>query len=526
MPALAPKFEPEILEKRLVANSQDGSEMAWLLITREDGLTQWVPRHTMANGKFETPVFMPLPGSQFTFLQCPLSEALYEGTRGPGKTLLLIMDFAKEVGKGYGKAWRGIMFRKTFGDLDDVVRKIEDWMPRLYPGFKFLKSKAEYAAVWPGGEQLLLRHMKDEKDYPEYHGHEYPWIGWEELTQWETDKAYKLMMSCSRPTRPGIPCRIRSTTNPYGPGHNWVKRRFQLPHMRGKIIREPGQAPRVAIHGNLTENFILLHDAEHYSDLISTAAVNPAQQAAWLRGSWDVTAGGMIDDLWDPRTHVLDPIPPQKIPRGWTITRAYDHGQSSPFACGWFLESNGEPIELNGRLVGNVRGDLILWQEWYGTTGEENTGIRLRASKIGEGIRDREEEWNLRGSGWTKVLAGPADTEIFNKSSDRDGRCPADDMEDEGVFWERADKSSGSRKRGWEMLRTFLGDAVPNPDGTREKPGLFICRNCEWWIELCPPMPRDDDDLDEVPDTYEDHGADMTRYRLNWTVPGMWRKGF
>jgi hypothetical protein len=269
-----------------------------------------------------------------------------------------------------------------------------------------------------------------------------------------------------------------------------------------------------------------LHDAKHYSDLISTAAVNPAQQAAWLRGSWDVTAGGMIDDVWDARIHVLDPIPPQKIPRGWTITRAYDHGQSSPFACGWFLESNGEPMELNGRLVGNVRGDIILWQEWYGTTGAENTGIRLRASKIAEGIRDREEDWNLRGIGWSKITAGPADTEIFNKSSDRDGRSPADDMEDEGVFWERADKSSGSRKRGWEMLRTVLGNAVPNPDGSREKSGFFVCKNCEWWLELCPPMPRDDDDLDEVPDTYEDHAADMTRYRLNWTVPVMWRKGF
>jgi hypothetical protein len=469
---------------------------------------------------------MPLPGSQQTFLECPVFEALYEGTRGPGKTLTLIMDFAKEVGKGYGKGWRGIMFRKTFGDLDDVVRKIEEWMYQLYPGFKFLKSKAEYAAVWPTGEQLLLRHMKDENDYSEYHGHEYPWIGWEELTQWENDKAFKLMQSCCRPTRPGIPCRIRSTTNPYGPGHNWVKRRYQLPKMRGIVVRKPGEPPRVAVHGTLSENFLLLHSAPNYPEQVREAAMNPAQAEAWLHGSWDVTAGGMIDDLWNPKIHVLDSISPTAIPRGWTITRSYDHGQSSPFACGWFLESNGEPINLNGRLVGNVRGDIILWQEWYGTTGNDNEGIRLRASKIGEGIYDREEEWGLRGVNWSRILAGPADTEIYNKAADRDGRCPADDMEDAGVTWERADKSSGSRKRGWEMLRTYLGDAIPNPDGTREKPGFFVCVNCEWWLELCPPMPRDEDDLDEVPDKYEDHAADMTRYRLNWSVPVMWRKGF
>jgi replicative DNA helicase len=38
-------------------------------------------------------------------------------------TLTLVMDFAKDVGKGYGKAWRGVLFRQKLGDLDDVVRK-------------------------------------------------------------------------------------------------------------------------------------------------------------------------------------------------------------------------------------------------------------------------------------------------------------------------------------------------------------------------------------------------------------------
>lgn len=525
-------FVPQILEERVVAEDGAGGRMTWQLTTREDGHSVWTPRLILPNGQDETPVWMPLPGSQFIFLQCPVFEALYEGTRGPGKTLTLIMDFAKDVGQGHGKAWRGVMFRKTFGDLDDVVNKIEEWMYRLYPGFKFLKSKAEYKAVWPTGEELLLRHMKDERAYGEYHGHEYPWIGWEELTQWETDRAYKLMMSCCRATKPGIPTRIRSTTNPYGAGHNWVKARFQLPQMRGRVVREAGEMPRVAIHGTLSENFLLLHEIPTYPIQIREAALNDAQAEAWLSGSWDITAGGMIDDLWMPKIHVLPSIPAGAIPRGWSITRAYDHGQSRPFACGWFLESNGEPLSVGDRLIGSVRGDIILWREWYGrlgkygSTGNEDKGVRMPARKIGAGIRDREEDEGLRGEGWSRILSGPADTEIFNKSSDRDGRSPSDDMEEEGVYWERADKSSGSRKRGWEMLRTYLSNAIPNPDGTREHPGFFVCEDCLWWLHLCPPMPRDDDDPDEVPDKYEDHLADMTRYRLNWEVPGMWRKGF
>ena len=513
----------------------DGSELAWLLLPSDvhDRGSEWVARATIINprtgiAKIEWPVWMPLPGSQYTFLECPIFEAIYEGTRGPGKTLTLIMDFAKEVGQGYGKSWRGVLFRQKLGDLDDVVLKIEEWMHRLYPGFRFRKSKADYSAVWPSGEELLLRHMEDERNYPEYHGHEYPWIGWEELTQWPTDNAYRLMMSCCRPPAPGVPTRIRSTTNPFGPGHNWVKRRFELPQKRGKVIRKPGEKPRVAIHGTLKENILLLHDDPMYPNLIRESATSPAQAIAWLHGRWDITAGGMIDDLWDKAYHILPTIPVEMIPQGWTITRSYDHGQSSPFSCGWFLESNGEPIVIDYRLIGNVRGDIILWNEWYGTTGDVNKGIRLPARKIAAGIADREIEWGLRHpkTGRSRVHPGPADTEIFNKLSDRDGRSPADDMDDEGVAWERADKSSGSRKRGWEMLRTKLSNAVPEPDGTREEPGFFVCEDNFWWLELCPPMPRDERDMDEVPDNYEDHAADMTRYRLNWELPGMSRRSF
>ena len=122
------------------------------------------------------------------------------------------------------------------------------------------------------------------------------------------------------------------------------------------------------------------------------------------------------------------------------------------------------------------------------------------------------------------VMPGPADQQIFRKEADRDGIGPADDMEEVGVKWERADQSSGSIARGWEMVRTMLVNAIPNPDGTREHPGFFVCENCRWWLEYVPPTPRDPDDQDVHPEGYEDHLSDMTRYRLNWEPPGMWRK--
>lgn len=517
----------DVLERRVVVDDERQLGEWRLLVSDSERFFEWVPvLLDKKTGAVRHPQWMMLPGSQQLFLSCPVFEAMYEGNRGPGKTITLLMDFAKEVGKGYGDAWRGILFRRQFGDLDDVVRKIEEWFPPLFPGFRFLKSKSEYMALWPDGEALLLRHMRDANDYSEYHGHEYPWIGWEELTEWEDDEAYRLMMSCCRPPRPGVPRRIRATTNPYGPGHVWVKKRFKLPDHRFHVIRIAGEMPRVAIHGALKENFLLTYAEPDYPVTIRQAARNPAQAEAWLNADWNVTSGGMIDDVWDNDVHVVPPIPTEKIPAGWKITRAYDHGQSHPFAVGWFLESDGTGIEVNGRIVGNVRGDRILWKEWYGTTGQPNSGLRMAARKIGQGIADREEDYGIRQNGYSRVIPGPADTEIFNKASDRDGRCPADDMEDCGVYWERADKSSGSRARGWEMMRSYLEDSFPENDGTRDKPGFFVCSNCRHWLELCPPMPRDPDDPDDVPKTYEDHHADMTRYFLSWEIPGMWRRGF
>ncbi len=514
----------------LVQGQYNGSE--WHLTelidpkTKEKtGDTVWRPRVRKMddNGRFTNqwyePKFLPLPGSQVDFLTCPVFEAIYTGTRGNGKTITLIWDFAQEVGKGYGSAWRGVLFRRSYGDLDDVVRKIESELPKVFEGFHFLRSKADYAAVWPTGERLLLRHLMDIEGYNDFHGHEYPWIGFEELTQWEDDKPYKAMQSCCRPTMPGIPLRIRGTTNPHGAGHGWVKERFKLPEGHGRIIRNPGEMPRVAIAGHVSENFVLLHSMPDYPKVISGAAVSAAQADAWVNGNWNINTGGIIQDKWDPLVHILPPVPPRLFPRGWKLTRAYDHGQAHPFSVGWFAESNGESLEYQGRHIGTVRGDIIMFSEWYGCQGVEiNTGVRLSAKKIAQGILDREEDMGIKG----RVRAGPADTEIWSKDQRGTGLAPADDMEGVGVYWERADKSAGSRVRGWQMLRARLENSL----GVREKPGFFVTENCKFWLKIVPPAPCDPDNPDDIPEKYPDHCCDMTRYRVNWDMPGGFRRSF
>jgi hypothetical protein len=459
-------------------------------------------------------VWAPQPGSQVLFLSCPIFECLYEGTRGPGKTDALLADFCQHVGRGFGAAWRGILFRESYPELADIVAKSKAWFTLWFPKAKF--NESDYVWTFPDGEQLLLRHMAKADDYRKYHGHAYPWIGWEELTNWATDVCFKLMMSCCRSTVPGIPRKVRATTNPYGKGHNWVKKRYRLPQMRGKVIRTEGEPDRIALHGNIEENRILLDADPDYISRIRASAANPQQVEAWLRGSWDITSGGMFDDLWNSGVHI---VPRFQVPRSWIIDRSFDWGSSRPFSVGWWAESDGTDLILpNNRVMRTVRGDLFRIHEWYGCQkGEENKGLRMLASAIGEGIRYREIAMGLAG----RVKPGPADSAIFTEEN---GVCIAKDMAKVGVKWEAADKGPGSRKQGWQQFRERLaGAANLDEEGEvrhgmpREKPGLFVVgETCPDFVRTIPPLQRSDKDPDDVDTDAEDHIGDDVRYRLRF----------
>lgn len=464
------------------------------------------------SGKMEIGVaWAAQPGAQVAMLSCPVFEALGEGNRGGMKTDTLLMCFAQHCGVGFGSEWRGILFRRTYKELEDVINKTLKWIPRIWPRAKF--NHSEHTWTWPEGERLLLRYFMHPRDYEHYHGHSFAFVGFEELTRWPDDKCYKPMFSCCRSPRPGIPMMIRSTTNPYGVGHSWVKKRFRLPSAPGqtigKVIRDSRdlngeiEPERVAIHFDLRENKILLSAHPDYLKNVKAAARNASEYQAWVHGDWDIVAGGMFDDVWDPPTHVVPNFPLHLIPATWYINRSYDHGQSKPFSVGWWAESNGEPFQWEGKWYGQVPGDLFRIAEWYGWDGEENSGVRMLARSIAEGIVERERDWGLAG----RVHRGPADTSIWD--DDASGETSVyGEMLRVGVDWDRADKT---RKQGWEQLRKMLKDAL----GTqREHPGIFALERCEQFRRTFPILPRSDKDLDDVDTESEDHIGDECRYRV------------
>jgi hypothetical protein len=186
---------------------------------------------------------------------------------------------------------------------------------------------------------------------------------------------------------------------------------------------------------------------------------------------------------------------------------------------GWWAESDGSDyIDHRGNVQSSVRGDIFRIQEWYIWSGKPNEGRRMLATDIAAGIVQREVSWGIH----ERTRPGPADASIFDVEN---GLSIAQDMGKNvrlksgrvyrGVSWVKADKTPGSRKNGWELMRKMLQNAHPPKNGgPREHPGLFIFDCCENWIRTVPVLPRDERDMDDVDTDTEDHIADESRYRV------------
>lgn len=443
----------------------------------------------------------PQPGSQTFFVTSPIVETGYEGTRGPGKTNALLIDFCQHVGTGLGKAWRGILFRQSYPALADIVAKSQEWIPRAFPTARF--NESTYTWKFADGEELLLRYMERPKDYWSYHGHEYPWIGWDELTNWADLKCYDLMKSCCRSSKPGVPRKYRWTANPFGPGHHAVKARMIDPAPRGTVIRDE-HGERITIHGHWSENaYLMTNDPEYVARLKAATRDDPDQAAAWLDGDWDVAAGTFFGGVWSAKHHVLRPF---IIPPSWRLDRAFDWGSSKPFSVGWWAESDGSPaVMADGTPRHFARGSLFRIGEWYGCVpGKPNVGLGLETPEIAKGILERQKNrWPGR-----VISSGPADSSIFDVV---DGHCIGNEYRKHGVVWVAANKGPGSRKNGWDLIRQRLGAAKRNP---KEEPGLYVFDDCREFIRTFPMMPRDEKKPDDVDTNSEDHIGDETRYRI------------
>lgn len=447
-------------------------------------------------------IWRPQVGPQTLLLQCPYDQIFFGGARGGGKTAGVLGDWVDHANT-WGAWARGILFRRTYDELEEVKEQAFEMFRPL--GAKYHEGKRTW--TFPNGAKLRFRFLERDVDANKYQGHAYNWMCWEEITNWASSTGIDKVSAALRSAR-GVKCRWLATGNPGGVGHNWVKARFISPAKPFHAHKDPltGQT-RVFIPSRLSDNKILMQNDPLYAERLKGAG--PAWLVkAWLGGIWDIVAGGMFDDVWEEHVHVLQPF---KIPRSWTVKRAFDWGSSRPFSLGWWAESNGETIKGMPKFY---PGTQIRIGEWYGWNGEPNVGLKMIDKDIAaEGLEIEKKLQKEYGFG--AVSAGPADPSIFAVVN---GACIGDAMANAGLEFEAAMTGPGSRKNGWEAMRRMLKDAKQQP---MERPGMFVFDTCRQFIRTVPVLPRDLKKIDDVDTNSEDHIGDETRYAISNEVSVM-----
>jgi hypothetical protein len=447
----------------------------------------------------------PHPGPQRHLLRCPIYEVLYGGARGGGKTDGMLADWAQHAFL-YGAAARGVFFRRTLPQLEDVIRRSKELFGPL--GAVYQKS----AKTWlmPGGATLKFRYLLRDEDAEEYKGQQYTWVCFEELTQWAVPEPVDKIRACLRSAE-GVPVFFRATTNPGGPGHGWVKARYVSPAPMGyRPIADPTTGlERCYIPARLENNPTLEKNDPTYRTRLRSLG-SSALVEAWLNGSWDIADGGIFSDVWSERRHIIpiDRSRPFRVPLSWRLLRSFDWGSSKPSSLGIWAESDGSGQELTDRHERSFpAGTLVRIAEWYTVKRDgmglplPNKGLGLSNEEIGERIARIS-----KGRTWDGCVADPA---IFTRSG---GPSIYDRMKEgaerigEDLSFRKADNS---RIPGWAELRDRLDAGLSEHP---ERPALYVLSSCVDWIRTVPILPRDARRGDDVDTKAEDHAGDETRY--------------
>ena len=417
----------------------------------------------------------PQPGPQADLLSltaCP--EIGYGGARGGGKTAGTLLDYLQDVPK-YGKAWRGIIFRKTYSELEDVINQAKDFY--LPTGAEYHETKKTF--FFKEGSTCRFRVLERESDAQKYQGHEYTFIGFEELGNWRTLKPYDMLKACLR-SKYHVPTkRIRSTFNPGGPGHYEIKRRFIDPCPTGYKLIDDDKGVRMFIPARVEDNRILLNRDPHYIERLMQVG-SPQLVRAWLLGDFNAIEGSFFPEFGIE--HIIEPF---TVPSHWQKVRAYDHGYAVPFAVLWGAISSGKMDDGSTSQI--PPGSIVIYREWYGSSGG-NAGLRIDPHEIAKGIKEREVE---------RVDRFVADPAIFKSEG---GPSIAEQFYTQGISWKRADNA---RLPGWLQVRLRLKSKTE---------GIYVFSTCTHLIELMPLLQHSITHPEDADTTGEDHIHDTLRY--------------
>jgi hypothetical protein len=413
------------------------------------------------------------------------------GAAGPGKTDLLIVGALDHVDH---PKYHGLILRRTYPRLQEIIDRCHS----IYP---------EYGAVWksqlhrfefPSGAKITLGHCQHEENKRDYHGKEFQYIAFDELTEFTQTQYEFIALSRSRSTVPGLASKIRSATNPGGVGHVWVKERFIDVATPGRRHIDPKTGlSRIFIPGTIRDNPTLFENDPDYIKRLE--GLPELEKQRLLYGVWDGFEGQVFPEL-SARVHGCEPF---EIPPEWERYCVLDWGFAKPFCVHWYA------VDYDGVLY--------LYREWYGCKKEEegtadgaDVGLKKQAWEVARGIVERE--------GNEKVRMRLADPSIWHpRPESRRGEALGvtilEDFQRERVFFMKADND---RMHGKMQVhkRLRLEETIDKETGevVSEEPVFRVFNTCKGFWRTIPNLIYSERHAEDVDTDQEDHPYDTFRY--------------
>ena len=408
---------------------------------------------------------------QKAFIDASSGEVLFGGAAGGGKSYGQLTD-ALLFALKYPRS-KQLILRRTLPELEKSLIRCA---LELYPREIFTYKASKHEGYFKNGSVIDFGYCDSENDVYRYQSAEYDIIRFDELTHF-TEQMYVYLISRVRGANT-YPKQIKSSTNPGGIGHTWVKRRFI-------DIGPPNEehGGKIFIPSLVTDNSFLMKNDPGYIKRLQR--LSKKDREALLYGNWDIFEGQYFTE-WNRELHVLQPF---EIPKDWRRYFVMDYGLD--MLAGYWIA-----VDSFGRAY--------VYREIY----ESGLIISEAAKRICEKTAET-------------VYAYIAPPDLWNRRQDT-GKSAARIFAENGV---PVIAAKNDRVQGWYNLKEWLS---PFWDETgRRCASLRIFSNCVNLIRTLPALCIDSRNPNDVANTPHEltHAPDAIRYFVaGRPVPATMRK--